>query len=265
MTSQDHGRRVSRRVGAASITHRKYHMNMVMKMKIPHILFQLVTAVLLIASQLSNAYAPLAGITARSLKLLEDVDLSEFVSTPAAKGEKSMLVLGTYAADFNAIEYAQRYVDNPSLPFTGSSSQHTTYSISLRLRYYMPQLHKRGITKIGLVLNCESDVAKKLADLVDLPCDAIDGKGITLMVDPTGRAGKAFGVGTGWRPHDTEMSPYIKLFGMLWGLGVSDQKAFAIHVFYFLLIQYIYTSGMGYSSCCYRWIHWKSIQAPAVD
>lgn len=86
-------------------------------MRIPHILFLLFTAVLLIASQLSNAYAPLAGITARSLKVLEDVDLSEFLSTPAAKGEKSMLVLGTYAADFNAIEYAQRYEDNPSLPF----------------------------------------------------------------------------------------------------------------------------------------------------
>ena len=36
-----------------------------------------------------------------------------------------MLVLGTYAADFNAIEYAQR------------------------LRYYMLDLQKRGITKIG--------------------------------------------------------------------------------------------------------------------
>jgi len=43
------------------------------------------------------------------------------------------------------------------------------------------------------------------------------------MVDPMGSAGKAFGVGTGWRPDDTEMSPYIKLFGMLFGLGVSER------------------------------------------
>lgn len=99
----------------------------------------------------------------------------------------------------------------------------------------MPELHKRGITKIGLVLNCESDAAKKLVDLVDLPCDSVVEKGVTLMVDPTGRAGRAFGVGTGWRPDDTEMSPYVKLFGMLWGLGVSDMKSFAIHVFYFRL------------------------------
>ena len=91
-----------------------------------------------------------------------------------------------------------------------------------RLRYYLPDLKKRGITKIGLVLNCEPEAAKRLVDLVDLQCDESDGKGITLMVDPMGRAGRAFGVKTGWRPEDTEMSPYVKLFGMLWGLGVSD-------------------------------------------
>lgn len=69
-------------------------------------------ALLLTAAVLSttDAYAPLAGVTARSVKTSEDVDLSEFVSTPSAKGKKTMLVLGTYAADFNAIEYAQRCV-----------------------------------------------------------------------------------------------------------------------------------------------------------
>lgn len=106
-----------------------------------------------------------------------------------------MLVLATYAADFNAIEYAQR------------------------LRYYIPELQKRGISKIGLVLNCESDSAKALVDLVDLPSDVTEGHGVTLLVDPLGRAGRAFGVGTGWRPDDAEMSPYVKLFGMLFGLG----------------------------------------------
>jgi hypothetical protein len=60
-----------------------------------------------------------------------------------------------------------------------------------------------------------------MVDLVDLDCDANTGTGVELMVDPTGKVGKAFGVGTGWRPDDTEMSPYLKLFGMLFGLGVS--------------------------------------------
>lgn len=142
-----------------------------------------------------SAYAPLKGATARSVKTSQDVDLSDFVSTPSSKGKKSMLVLGTYAADFNAIEYAQR------------------------LRYYIPELQKRGITKIGLVLNCEEASAKSLVDLVDLPCDVSSEGTVTLMVDPLGKAGKAFGVGTGWRPDDKEMSPFVKLFGMLWGLG----------------------------------------------
>ena len=75
----------------------------------------------LISIQLSHAYAPLAGVTARSVKTSENIDLSTYLSS----SKKTMLVLGTYAADFNAIEYAQR------------------------LRYYMPDLQKRGITKIG--------------------------------------------------------------------------------------------------------------------
>ena len=137
-----------------------------------------------------SAFAPLAGVSATSVKSNEDIDLGNFLSG----GDKTMLVLGTYAADFNAIEYAQR------------------------LRYYIPELEKRGITKFGLVLNCNSDAALKLVDLVDLPCDTSDGK-VTLMIDPLGKAGKAFGVGTGWRPDDEEMSPFLKLFGMLWGLG----------------------------------------------
>lgn len=93
-----------------------------------------------------------------------------------------------------------------------------------RLRYYTPELRKRGIGKIGLVLNCEDDAAKELCELVDLPCDASEGEGVALMVDNLGTAGRAFGVGTGWRPDDEEMSPYVKLFGMLWGLGVSGTE-----------------------------------------
>ncbi|KAL3790637.1 hypothetical protein ACHAW5_004204 [Stephanodiscus triporus] len=156
------------------------------------ILALLFTSAFISTVQLSHAYAPLAGVTARSVKTSEDVNLSEFLS---AGEKKTMLVLGTYAADFNAIEYAQR------------------------LRYYTPDLQKRGITKIGLVLNCESESAKKLADLVDLPCDVSKGYGVELMVDPLGSAGKAFGVGKGWRPDDADLSPFVKLFGMLFGLG----------------------------------------------
>jgi hypothetical protein len=144
-----------------------------------------------------TAYAPLSGTTARSVKTQQNVDLSEFLSTPNSSsiGGKTMLIMGTYAADFNAIEYAQR------------------------LRYYLPELKARGVSKVGLILNCEEDSAKALADLVDLPCDVSSDESVTLMVDPLGEAGRKFGVGQGWRPDDSEMSPYVKLFGMLWGLG----------------------------------------------
>ena len=42
---------------------------------------------------------------------------------------------------------------------------------------------------------------------------------VELYSDPSGSAGRAFGVSTGWRPDDAEMSPYVKLLGMLVGLG----------------------------------------------
>ena len=75
-----------------------------------------------------------------------------------------------------------------------------------------PELQKRGITKIGLVLNCEAEAAKTLVDLVDLPCDVSDGYGVILMIDPLGKAGKAFCVGSGFRPDDEGIQNAVKHF-----------------------------------------------------
>lgn len=135
----------------------------------------------------------LNGSKVTSVKSNDKVELSSFLKSG---DDKTMLILGTYAADFNAIEYVQR------------------------LRYYLPQLQERGINKIGLVLNCEAKAAKTLVDMLDLKTDATSDDAIVeLFIDPKGEAGRAFGVGTGWRPEDEEMSPYVKLFGMLFGLG----------------------------------------------
>jgi hypothetical protein len=140
-----------------------------------------------------TALQRLSGIKVSSVKGNGEIELTSFLKSG---GDKAMLVFGTYAADFNAIEYVQR------------------------LRYYLPQLKERGITKIGLVLNCEADAAKTLVNMLDLETDATsDDTTVELLVDPKGEAGRAFGVGTGWRPDDEEMSPYLKLFGMLFGLG----------------------------------------------
>ena len=50
-------------------------------------------------------------------------------------------------------------------------------------------------------------------ELLDLPSD------IDIWVDNSGQAGRAFGVERGWLPDEEEISPFLKLFGMLWGLG----------------------------------------------
>lgn len=70
------------------------------------------------------------------------------------------------------------------------------------------------MSKFGFLLNCEPDAARTLAELVDL-----DQSNVDLFVDNTGKAGKQWGVGRGWQPDNDEIVPFVKLFGMLWGLG----------------------------------------------
>jgi len=149
---------------------------------------------LLIPSCVVHSYAPLVGSKAKSLSSGTTIDLGDFLSSEDGSSSVpySMMILGTYAADFNAIEYGQR------------------------LRHYLPELRERGVGKVGLVLNCEDSAAKTMAESVGLNYEEDN---FELLVDPLGTAGRAFGVGQGWRPDDTEMSPYLKLFGMLWGLG----------------------------------------------
>uniref|UniRef100_A0A7S4JZ89 Thioredoxin-like fold domain-containing protein n=1 Tax=Odontella aurita TaxID=265563 RepID=A0A7S4JZ89_9STRA len=146
----------------------------------------------------ASAFVPssLAGTTVKSVKTGDDVDLATFLSESPSSDDKTMLIMGTYAADFNAVEYAQR------------------------LRYYLPKLQECGVGKVGFVLNCEADAAKKLAELVDLETtDTSEASPVELLVDPLGEAGRKFGVGRGWLPDNEDTSPYLKLFGMLWGLG----------------------------------------------
>lgn len=160
------------------------------------------------ASRVVNAFAPLSGSTAKSVSSGSDVDLSEFLSTPSNSNADTpsynMLICGTYAADFNAIEYAQR------------------------LRYYLPMLQDAGMNKVGFILNCEAESAIKLAEYVDLPTKVSSSDScVELLIDPLGEVGRRFGVGRGWKPDEEELfgiftkkvSPFLKLFGMLWGLG----------------------------------------------
>jgi len=53
-----------------------------------------------------------------------------------------------------------------------------------------------------------------MGDIVDLDTSKVD-----LFVDNIGDVGRKWGVGRGWLPDNEDLNPYLKLFGMLWGLG----------------------------------------------
>ena len=130
----------------------------------------------------------LPGMKVTSATSGEEIDVGEYLSNAVGR---SLFIFGTYAADFNAIEYAQR------------------------LRYYIPQLEEKcGVSKFGLLLSCRPEAAKSLAEQVDLPLDKVD-----LFVDNTGKAARDWGVERGWLPDNEDVNPFLKLFGMLWGLG----------------------------------------------
>ena len=114
------------------------------------------------------------------------VDLGELLAAPIT----TMLVLGTYPADFNMIEYAQK------------------------MRHYWPQLQAKGVESGLMVVNGSPESCRKLAEILDLPSD------VELLSDEAGEAGRRFGCSTGWMP-ESDLNPYVKLLGMLVGLGAS--------------------------------------------
>lgn len=151
----------------------------------------------LLLLSMADSFSPMKGVSVTSVSSGESVDVGEFLESGDSR---TMVVFGTYAADFNAIEYAQR------------------------LRYYLPKLKEQcGVTKAALILNCSPEAAKSMVTEVDLPTDATSeanaDAGVTLFVDKLGAAGRKFGVGRGWLPENEDVNPFLKLFGMLWGLG----------------------------------------------
>ena len=78
-------------------------------------------------------------------------------------------------------------------------------------------IKEKGVKSVKMILNAEPVAARLLCKLVDLPCD----DALEVYSDPMGRAGREFGVNRGWKSDDGESSPYLKLFGMLFGLGAA--------------------------------------------
>ena len=137
------------------------------------------------------ATRPAASLAGISLPRASDgtlVNLSEAVKA-SGDAKRTLLVLGTYPADFNMIEYGQR------------------------LRHYMPELKAKGVERFLVVVNGPPSAANKLSTLLGLPEE------VELLSDPTGEAGRKFGVSRGWKPDDNGLNPYLKLYLMLFGIG----------------------------------------------
>ena len=144
-----------------------------------------------------------AKLSAVSLPRVSDGELVDVGAALATSTAKTMLVLGTHAADFNAVEYCQR------------------------LRFFLPRLQEKGIERFIMVINGEPVQCSKLASLVELP------PAVELLADPTGEAGRRFGVSRGFKPDDAEISPFVKLFAMGIGIGPPWQTLPAVLVGYF--------------------------------
>ena len=138
----------------------------------------------------------MSGVRVTKVKGGEEVDLGERLAS--SKSGKTLLVLGTYAADFNAIEYGQR------------------------VKHYLPALKEKGVEDVCVVFNANPASCDALASILDLPEE------VEILSDPMGAAGKAFDVGRGWLPDDDSISPYAKLFGMLVGLGAPMTLPYVI-------------------------------------
>ena len=130
----------------------------------------------------------LAGTVLARVGADEQLDIGDaLAATPA--GGKTLLMLGTHAGDFNTVEYAQR------------------------CRHFLPLLKESGVSRFMLVTNSDAAAASKLCELLDVPSE------VELFADPTGEAGRAFGVSRGFRPDDDRFSPFAKLFFAGIGLG----------------------------------------------
>ena len=147
---------------------------------------------------LAPSLTPLRGIAPPLVSTSEPLDLGEALEAPGT----TLLVLGTYPADFNMIEYTQR------------------------LTHYLPALKEKGVSRVLCTVNGKPSSCSLLAELVGLPPE------VELIADEAGDAGRAFGVSRGWLPDTDEfevnedfkvpISPYAKLFGMLLGLGAGN-------------------------------------------
>ncbi|KAL1527551.1 hypothetical protein AB1Y20_008939 [Prymnesium parvum] len=135
----------------------------------------------------------LAGLSLprASDKALIDLERIASPASTSSPPSSTLIVFGTYAADFNAIEYAQK------------------------LRYYLPLLRAQGLSRALLIINGTPPQCAALSQALSLPPT------LELLSDPSGEAGRRFGVCRGLLADEERLPAYAKLLGMLLGLGAG--------------------------------------------
>ena len=113
---------------------------------------------MLAIASISLAFAPLSGIS-----LPRASDASATVDLGALSGAKTLVVFGTYPADFNMIEYAQK------------------------LRHYQDALRAKGIERFVCIANGKPASCTSLADIVGLPDDVSERCACLLYTSPSPR------------------------------------------------------------------------------
>ncbi|KAL7539693.1 hypothetical protein ACHAXR_009501 [Thalassiosira sp. AJA248-18] len=120
----------------------------------------------------------------------ELVDIGAELGSGGTSNKRTLLVFGTSAGDFNTIEYMQR------------------------IRASLPELEsKGGVDRILFIVNGSPSQCKLITSFLDFPTSS------AILSDPTGEAGRKFGVSRGFRPDDTSLSPFAKQFCMGIGIG----------------------------------------------
>ncbi|GMH98982.1 hypothetical protein TrST_g10981 [Triparma strigata] len=139
-------------------------------------------------SALNSFFRPFDGIEGLSNSATSD-PVTDLQSVLTTSDTKTLTIFSTYASDFNNIEYAQR------------------------LTHYLPLLQKKGVETFNMIINGSPEQCELFRELVGLPAE------VNIISDPEGTCGKKFGVNLGWRSDDDSLSPYFKLYMMLFGFG----------------------------------------------
>ena len=105
-----------------------------------------------------SATRPAASLEGIVLPRVADSEKLNIGAELSATTGKTMLVLGSHAGDFNTCEYLQK------------------------LRYFLPALQEKGVTRCMVVVNGEASACSLLRDALDLPSEVLSTRAPSLTL-----------------------------------------------------------------------------------